>query len=368
MGPASQQTAESGPNTTGGHGRGGGQSSVLAHRIHFAAMSLLTVALASYLMREFAGILQQLFVAAFIGYLILPIHQWFVRRGIASWLAYVLLVSVFLAGSYGLGQMIYHSFYDLTKNIPRYQQNLSDMTHRVANRIPGVDQDLLQQIVVGQAVSMESGVGMIRSALGSFFNFVTQMAVVLVYLVFLLAEQSSFRRRIDAAFGREQGGHILAVVNKINSSIAQCIAVKTLMSLLTGTLTAVILLLLGVDFAILWGIIAFLLNYIPYLGSLVATLLPALLALVDRDSPWRGLATLLILGAVQNSIGYIVEPRVAGNRLNLSPLIILLSLAFGGAIWGIVGMILAVPFTVAIKAILENLEDTKPLGTMMSNI
>lgn len=331
-------------------------------------MSLLTLALASYLMREFAGILQQLLVAAFIGYLIVPIHRWFVRRRIASWLSYLLLVSVFLAASYGLGQMIYHSFYDLTKNIPRYQHNLSEMTRRAADWIPGVDRDLLQQIIVGQTATVESSVTMIRSALGTFFNFVSQMAVVLVYLVFLLAEHSGFRRRMDAAFGGERGGRIMAVVDKINASIAQYIAVKTLMSLLTGGLTVVILLLLDVDFAVLWGIIAFLLNFIPYLGSLIATLLPALLALVDSDSPWRGLATLVALAIVQNGIGYIVEPRVAGNRLNLSPLIILLALAFGGAIWGIIGMILAVPITVAIKAVLENLEDTRPLGTMMSNM
>jgi predicted PurR-regulated permease PerM len=128
-----------------------------------------------------------------------------------------------------------------------------------------------------------------------------------------------------------------------------------------------VLLLFGVDYPIFWGIVAFLLNFIPYLGSWVAVALPVLLSLVQFESPWRAVILLLILLSIQNAIGYAIEPSIAGSRLNLSPLVIILSLAFWGTLWGIVGMILAVPLVVVIKSILENIPETRPLATMLSN-
>lgn len=344
------------------------QRSSFTQRLTSAAMALLILVLVLHLMREFALILQQLLVAAFIGYLILPVHHWLVRQRIPRGISLVVLILLFLAGSYGLGQMIYNSLAELTDSWPRYQENLSRLAEQTVERLPGADRDLLQQLIIGQSASMETGIFMARSALGSFFNFFTQVLVVLVFLAFLLGEQVSFHRRITAAFDPERAERVVAVVSKINASIVRYIAVKTSVSLLTGVLTTVVLTLYGVNFAVLWGIVAFLLNYVPYLGSLLATLLPSLLALVEFESPWWAVFVLITLGLVQNGIGYFVEPRIAGKQLNLSPLVIILSLAFGGAIWGIVGMILAIPVVVAVKAVLENIQETRPLAIMMSHL
>lgn len=344
------------------------RSALFAQRLISGAMVLIILVLVLHLMREFSLILQQLLVAAFIGYLILPVHNRLVHHRIPRRISFVVLVFLFLAGSYGLGTMIYHSLAELTASLPRYQANLSRLSQRLIQRFPGADAELLQQLVIGQSATMETGVFMFRSALGTFFNFFTQVLVVLVFLAFLLAEQASFQRRIAAAFDPLRAGRIMTVIGNINTSIVRYIAVKTFMSLLTGVLTAVVLTLYGVNFAVLWGIVAFLLNYIPYLGSLMATLLPSLLALVEFEGPGRAVLVLITLGLVQNSIGYVVEPRIAGKQLNLSPLVIILALAFGGAIWGIVGMILAVPVVVAIKAVLENIDETRPLAIMMSHI
>ncbi len=122
----------------------------------------------------------------------------------------------------------------------------------------------------------------------------------------------------------------------------------------------------GIDFAILWAVLVFLLNFIPYLGGLVAMAPPILLAFID--SPWRGLAVVVLLIAIQLFTGQFLEPKMAGRRLNLSPLLILLALAFWGYLWGPVGMILAVPLTVVCKIILDNIPETRPIGTLMSNL
>ena len=129
-----------------------------------------------------------------------------------------------------------------------------------------------------------------------------------------------------------------------------------------------VLLVFGVDFAILWAILIFLLNFIPYLGSLVALAPPILLAFLQFDEVWRGFAVTGLLIGVQLFTGQYLEPHLAGRKLNLSPLLIILALAFWGYLWGPVGMILAVPLTVVCKIILDNIPETKPVGTLMSNV
>ena len=285
-----------------------GVSHQFRDRLAIVTMGLLSIVLVLHLFRQFSSILQQLLIAAFIGYAIMPLHRWLVRRGIAPWLSGVLLVCVFVGASYGLGQAIYGSLADLSTSVPRYRENLSRLIERAAGRIPGVDRRFLQQVIVGQSGSMESAVDMIRSALGSFFSFLTQMAVVIVYLVFLVAEQVSFHRRIEAAFEPPVAARIMGVVGRINDSIVQYIAVKTLMSLLSGVLTMIVLACFGVNYVVLWGILAFLLNYIPYLGSLGATAFPVLLALVDSPSPLKALNVLIALCVVQMAIAYAIEP------------------------------------------------------------
>jgi predicted PurR-regulated permease PerM len=137
--------------------------------------------------------------------------------------------------------------------------------------------------------------------------------------------------------------------------------------MVAGLLTTVVLLIFGVDFAFTWGALAFLFNYIPYLGSLIATLLPILLALVQFDSWWQAAVIGVVLVGMQEFLGMVVEPKMAGAKLGVSPLLIILSLAFWGVVWGIVGMILAVPLLVAIKIVLDSIPATQPVAKLMGS-
>jgi predicted PurR-regulated permease PerM len=118
----------------------------------------------------------------------------------------------------------------------------------------------------------------------------------------------------------------------------------------------------------MWGVLIFLFNFIPYIGSLVAVSLPIILSFLQyADEPWKPLLITVLLLLVQRVVDNYIEPRLTGRKLGVSPLIVLLSLAFWGWLWGIVGMILAVPLTVIGKIILENIPETKPLATLLSN-
>jgi predicted PurR-regulated permease PerM len=343
------------------------RASEFGPRLTNLAMGLLIVVLVIYLLQTFATVLQELCVAVFITYLILPAHRWLVKRGVSSVLAYALMVLGFLACSFGLGTMAYNNLQDLRTNLPAYQESMDNLVRRATLDIPWVKTAHIQEFFLAEKSSVDLGMRIAQSAVGTFFGFVAQMVVVLVYLVFIMAERASFPGRIQAAFTGPRVQQIKEVANTINAGIERYIAVKTLMSFLTGAVTYAVLLVFGVDYAVFWGIVAFLLNYIPYVGSWIAVILPGLLSLVQFENPGLTLALLAVLLVLQNLIGYFVEPRIAGSRLNLSPLVIILSLAFWSTIWGIIGMILAVPLVVAVKTVLENIRETKPIATLLSN-
>ena len=196
--------------------------------------------------------------------------------------------------------------------------------------------------------------------------FATLAGLTLLYLVFIIAERVSAHRRMQLAFGDAHGDNVVNIVESITQAISQYITVKTLVSIVAGVLSWLVLAAFDVPLAATWGILIFLLNYIPYIGSLIAIALPILLSFLELD--WlRGTIIAVLLIAIQQVIGTFLEPKMAGQRLDVSPILIVLSLAFWGTVWGIVGAILAVPLLVSVKIILENIDATKPIATLISN-
>jgi len=345
----------------------GGTESRFFRRLIITGMSLLVVALLVHLLKEFAIVLQQLLVAVFVAYLIAPVHNWLVRRGIPPLAAYGVIVFVILLASYALGQILYRSVEHLAANVPVYRDHLNKTFQELIRKAPGVDRQQLERFFASETDFINAGMGAMFSMAGTFFGFLSELIIIQVYLAFLLAEKAGLGRRIQASFDPDSSQRILAIIGRINSSIAEYVALKTLINLAVGTLTSLVLWLFRVDYALLWGILAFLLNYIPYLGSIIAIIPPVLLSLVQFESlGWSALilATLLV---VHNGIGYFVEPRLTGNKVDLSPLVVLLALAFWGSIWGTIGMLLAIPLTVVIRTILENIPETRPLARMLSS-
>lgn len=192
--------------------------------------------------------------------------------------------------------------------------------------------------------------------------------LVALYVAFLLIEQHSFPAKLQAVFpDPEARRRAAALLGEVQRRIEAYIWIKTLMSLLTGLASYAVLLLVGVDYAAFWGLLIFLLNYIPAVGSLIAILFPALLALVQFDSLLPGAMALLGCGLVQFLVGSVLEPRIAGNRLNISPLVVIVSLALWGAIWGVAGMFLSMPITVMLTIVLAHFPATRPIAALLSS-
>jgi AI-2 transport protein TqsA len=193
----------------------------------------------------------------------------------------------------------------------------------------------------------------------------TEAVLVGIYLVFLLVEAGRVPRRIQGAFSGGQPERILAVVGNINDAMAGYLRVKVKASLVLAVPATAVLWAFGVKSALMWGILTFFLNFIPYLGSIVSCGAPILLAFLQMDTLGRPAALAVLLIGVHTLSAYAIEPALTGRAVGLSPVVVLVALSFWGLCWGVTGMLLAVPLTVMLKIIMENVAFTRPFAQMM---
>jgi predicted PurR-regulated permease PerM len=199
-------------------------------------------------------------------------------------------------------------------------------------------------------------------------NFLGKLLLVLIFLVFMLLGKPYFKYKVERAFPPDRAETFSTMTASISKQIGQYLVVKVAISGVTGVLVWLALTLLKVEFALTWGALAFFLNFIPSIGSIIASIPPILLAIVQYyPSPWIPIFTAVVLLLIQMTMGNVIEPKIMGDHLNLSPVVILLSLVFFGWMWGIVGALLSVPIAAAIKIFCENIEALKPISILMGS-
>jgi AI-2 transport protein TqsA len=207
----------------------------------------------------------------------------------------------------------------------------------------------------------------IPGLVGSAGGFLVNTVLVTIYVGFLLAERGRLSGKIELFFNNtEHAGEMQRAVTDIGESIRRYLSIKTLMSLLTGSISYAVLKTIGVDFAETWALIIFLLNYIPSVGAIIGVVFPALLALIQFDTLWPFFIVAALLALAQLSIGNILEPSLMGRTLNLSPFVVIASLAFWAMIWGIVGAFLSVPLTTALIIVCSHLPSLRWVAVLLS--
>jgi AI-2 transport protein TqsA len=339
-------------------------------RLTILTFALLLNVLVIWLLQQFAAILQPLLIAVLLSYVILPLRQYLTAHGVPARFAYILILALVLTTAFFVGQMVYSSIEELGRTWPHYERKLDQLLDRVREALPFHVAELEGQRVrdLLHVTSYDQIAAPLRALIGTFLGFLSGFLVTALYLIFLVAERASFHRRIELAFSKELATEVFSVMATINNSIARYLAVKTLIGLLTALGVMIVLALFRVPFVPLWGILIFLLNYIPYLGSILAAVPPIALCVLEySDRLWVPAFVALLIVGIQQFLGNWVEPRMLGTRLNVSPLLIILALSFWAIVWGIVGMILAIPLLVVLKIVLDQIPETKPLATLMSN-
>jgi predicted PurR-regulated permease PerM len=301
-------------------------------------------------------------LAVFIAMIVSPLLGWLKDRGIPGGLAILLIVVLILLVGLLLTAVIGSSVDNFRQDIPLYSAKLLAMSEGVQQwlslRGVTIDQQLWKNSFDPSVVMSFAG-----STLASFGNVMTNAVMILLTVIFILAENMGFGEKLRLARGSDVSQEWLT---KFSDSVHSYLAIKTAISLLTGLLIFIWLTILGVDYAVLWGLIAFLLNFVPTVGSFIAAVPAVLLAAVQLGIFPAGL-TLGGFVVVNLVMGNMLEPRWMGKGLNLSPLVVFVSLVLWGWVLGPVGMLLSIPLTIMIKIALENQDETRWIGVLLGS-
>ncbi len=314
--------------------------------VRLAAWSVIAVVTVSLLVLGKA-LLVPLAIAIFIWILLGAIRSLLRRLApggmhVPAWLANVVGILVIVASTYATIAVIIGQSDALAAAVPVYQANFAEILANLKQELNIVElpttESLLSQLDLAAILSW---VGDSITALMS------DVMLIAIYVGFLLAEEHILPAKIRHLHkDPEKAEHISQLAIDVSESIQRYVGMKTLVSLLTAIVSYAVLALVGVDFAIIWALLVFFLNFIPTIGSIVAVVFPALLTLVQFDTITPFLIVAIGLGGTQFVIGNVIEPTYVGKSLNLSSFMILLALSFWGSVWGLPGMFLAVPLMV----------------------
>jgi AI-2 transport protein TqsA len=245
---------------------------------------------------------------------------------------------------------------------PNYERRLQILLNE-GTRMIGLEQaPTIDELF--DRISLADTLGSIASAAASV---VSVAGIVVIYAGFLFVEQVRFRRKLAIILASSmQQERVLAVLDRIDRDIRIYIRIKTTLAVATSAFAYIVMASVGVDFAAFWAVMVFFFYYIPTVGSILAIAAPAILTLVQFDHLTPFLVVLFVFGTIQIVTANVVEPTIMGRSLNLSPLVVIVSLVVWGTIWGVVGMFLCVPIMVVALIVLAQFETTRPLAVLLS--
>ena len=329
-------------------------------RIMTMALSILAVLALIGSLNVASSILIPFVLSIILAFVLMPVVIQLKNRKVPGALAAVASLGLAMAFLSVVSYLVYLSLNSMNQAIPTYSLKFKEFFHSADEFLAGYNVDInsywpeVQKqatVMVGKTANILLGL----SKNGLLIFFIT---------LFMLIEGTRYQTKAVKAFGK--GNFFATSAAKIAQDIQRYLMFKTLISLATGTLVWIVLTIIGLDFPLVWGLLAFVLNFIPSIGSIVASLPPILLALVQFDSPVQyALIVAVCLLTIQGIIGNYLDPKIMGDNLNLSPLIIFLSMVFWGWLWGPVGMLLAVPLAVSLKVALHHHERSRPIALMM---
>ena len=259
-------------------------------------------------------------------------------------------------------EIIYASIQGIGDAVPVYEANVSVIQHKIDGFLNIDSASWIKSHSLNNSL-----MNILTSVLNSVASVLGKGLIVLFYVIFMVLETKVFENKLRAIYQDEfKYKETIKLLEKLDSSLSRYIVMKTVVSLLTGILSYIVLAIIGVDFAVFWAFLIFLLNYIPTIGSLIATIFPALMALLQEGNFSHAFWVIAGVGAIQILVGNFIEPKVMGNSLNISSLVVILSLVIWGSLWGIIGMIIAVPITVIMIIIMAQFPNSRKFAIILS--
>jgi len=307
-------------------------------------------------MKAASALIVPFMIATFLALITVRPMLWLQANRVPTVLAALLIVLTILTALTVVGVVVGRSLAAFTAALPAYQEQLQGiMDGAVAFLAQYTDSDQSVERV-RDLINPGWAMGLAATLLNAVRDIMTNTLLITFTVIFILLEASSFPTKIDAAFG--ESARSLTGARQFLDDLGRYLGIKTLVSIVTGLLVWLLTWRLGLDFPRLWGMLAFLLNYIPTLGSIIAAVPAVLLALVQLGVP-EATATAVGFMAINIAFGNFIEPRLMGYGVGISPLIVFVGLIFWGWVFGPVGMLLSVPLSMTLKLALENDERTR---------
>jgi predicted PurR-regulated permease PerM len=330
--------------------------------------ALAIVALTVYVLVIGQSFLQPLVVAVVLWYLIVTMQQmikaavlstgWRLPYGVAMLLA----IAAVVGAVWLLVVLTNASINELVAAAPRYQERFQSLVQHAAALLELPQENPLESIIAQLSIpQLVSRMAFALTALAG------DVGLILIYTAFLLLEYRTFNRKLEA-MSRTEVRHtkVRSTFEQISYDIKTYVRIKTTLGLTTALLCYAIMRLIGLQLAEFWSVIIFIAYFIPTVGALLGVFFPALLLLIQFENPVLILTVAVVLLAIPTIMNNVVEPRLVGRSLNLSSLVIIVSLVFWGLVWGVLGMFLCVPFMVIINIILAKFEATRPIAILLS--
>lgn len=333
-------------------------------------LGILVLFAVGFVLHILGSIFKPFLIALFFSFVLDAPIKLMRKMKIPKIIAIIVVLIVTFVLFYLIGLVIYSNIDAFVTEFPKYQTKFNDFYLKILEllKIPqeNVNQyyseiewsELLQKLSIPKILS---------SSVGSFINFLANLFLIFLFMIYILLGREHLLSRVAKAFPGERSEKFYMVFDNINRGIQKYLVAKALISLGTGLSAAIVLMIFGVDFAWVWGLLTFLLNFIPNIGSVIATIPPILVAIFQFGGLFPAVWVAILLISIQMTWGNIIEPAFMGKSLNMSPLVVIVSLIFWGFIWGPIGMILAVPISSSIQIVCANIEPLKSISILMAD-
>lgn len=334
-----------------------------ALRIMGVLLGIIALVCVGIVLKAGKGFIRPLILALLISNLFVPFVRFTSQKKIPAFLSITAVLATFL-GVCTLGVLFMNGrIVALAQSLPRYYDRLVALTKSLTEHIGLLPPGFWDSIDWGQKIT-----AYLFDLSGSVVSLLSNLVLVIFFMVFILLGAPHFEYKIKKAFSTSNASRVRNIMEGISFQVSRYLVLQTLISTTTGGLVWAFLALMKVDFAITWGVLAFILNFIPTIGSIIASIPPILLALVQFH-PAVGHAVAVALGLliIQIVMGNFLSPKLMGDNLNLSPVVVLLFLLFWGWLWGVVGALLSVPLASIIKITCENVPQLHMISTFMGS-
>ena len=327
-------------------------------------LSLTALFIIIYSLQAAAQLLIPFLLAIFIALITLKPMFWLQERNVPGILAAFLIVISIMLLLLSIGSIVGSSIVDFTNALPSYQARLDIIIDQLVLTYSGFLPLFEADFSLSEVIDAGWAMGLAASILNALRDVLTNTLLIMFTMIFILLEASTFEIKLTAAFNRKSDSFIRQ--RAYISNLGRYLGIKTVVSIITGLTVAIATSWIGLDFPLLWGMFAFLLNYVPTIGSIIAAVPAVLMALVQLGVG-DAVTTAIVFFLINIIFGSFIEPKLLGHGVGLSPLVVFIGLFFWGWIFGPVGMILSVPLTMALKMALESDKETQWLAILIGS-